>query len=87
MKTGRRFSSSHFLILAPLGVQGYAVVIPKKLIRLSSDRHRLKRQILEVLRTLPLPVSLLVFPRSSIAGVHYDDIRTELTNLISTIPR
>lgn len=85
LKTGHRLSSPHFLLLSPTGVRGYAVVIPKKVVRLSSERHRLKRQILEALRTLPLPLALVVFPRSSLRGVRYNDILEELRGLISNI--
>ena len=87
LKSQKRLSSPHFLILAPEGVQGYAVVIPKKVIRLSSARHRLKRQILEALRTLPLPPSLIVFPRSTASSVNYQDIVLELGSLLSKIKK
>ena len=83
LKTGRRRSSPHFLILFPEGVRGYAVVIPKKIVRLSSARHLLKRQIIEAIRSLPLPASLVIFPRSSVRGVHYEDIQAELSTLIA----
>jgi ribonuclease P protein component len=85
LKTNRRLSSPHFLVLYPLGVKGYAIVIPKKVVKLSSLRHLLKRQISEAMRTTPLPPALLVFPRSSLRGVHYKDIQKELHDLISKI--
>jgi ribonuclease P protein component len=85
LKTSRRLSSPHFLVLAPEKVKGYAVIIPKKVVRLSSTRHRIKRQILEVLRALPLPPALIVFPRSSVSSVNYQDIKTELGDLLSKI--
>ncbi|MFA6407937.1 MAG: ribonuclease P protein component [Candidatus Paceibacterota bacterium] len=87
LKYGRRLSSEHFLLVIPKkDVQGYAVIIPKKVVRLSSRRHRLKRQVLEALRTLPsLPPALIVFPRSVTSSVNYKDIVTELGALLSTI--
>jgi ribonuclease P protein component len=85
LKTNRRLSSPHFLVLVPEKVQGYAVVIPKKVIRLSSARHRLKRQIFEALRSFPLPPALVVFPRSSVSSVNYQDIKEELGRLLSSI--
>lgn len=66
-------------------VRGYAVVIPKKVVRLSSARHRLKRQVLEALRTLSLPPALIVFPRASASSVNYEGITTELKELLSNI--
>jgi ribonuclease P protein component len=84
LKAKRRGSSAHFLVLFPEKVEGYAVVIPKKVVRLSSARHRLKRQVLEALRAAsPLPPALVVFPRSSAVGVHYEEMKSELAALIS----
>ncbi len=73
------------MILVPENVQGYAVVIPKKVVRLSSARHHLKRRILEALRTLPLPPALVIFPRSAASSVNYQDLTLELRNLLSKI--
>ncbi|MHB8913562.1 MAG: ribonuclease P protein component [Minisyncoccota bacterium] len=85
LKSGKRLSSEHFLLILPKEIQGYAVVIPKKVIRVSSARHRLKRQILEAMREIPLPPALIVFPRSSASSVNYQDIVTELKTLLSKI--
>jgi len=62
--------------------KGYAVVIPKKVIRLSSERHKIKRRVIEVLKTMKLPPSLIVFPSSSIIDINYKDMKTELYNLL-----
>ena len=59
------------MLVVPEEMRGYAVIIPKKVVRLSSGRHRLKRQIFEALKTLRLPPALIVFPRASASGVHY----------------
>jgi len=67
----------------PRAASGYAVVIPKKVIRLSSARHRLKRRVLEALRELTLPPSLIVFPKASADSVDYQDIKAELGALLS----
>lgn len=96
LKTGRRFSSPHLSIIVPktgippLSAQGYAVVIPKKIAHLSVERHKIKRRILEALRTLPLtgqslPPALIVFPKSSVSSVSYKDIQIELASLLSKI--
>lgn len=71
------------MIVIPEGVTGYAVIIPKKVARLSVTRHRLKRQIFEALRTFPLPPALIIFPRTAASSVHYQDMRTELEGLLS----
>lgn len=85
LKAKKRRSSAHFLVLFPEeGVRGYAVVIPKKVVRLSSSRHALKRRVTEVLTSLPLPPSLVVFPRFGATQVHYEDMRNELADLLTS---
>lgn len=75
------------MVVIPKEARGYAVIVPKKVVRLSVGRHLLKRRVLEALRALPfpLPPSLIVFPRRSASSVHYQDIVTELTALLSSI--
>ena len=96
IKTGRRFSSPHLSILVPdkkilpPGMNGYAVIVPKKIARLSVRRHQIKRRVLSALRNLlsagqTLPPSLIVFPHSSASSVNYHDIKIELADLLSTI--
>jgi ribonuclease P protein component len=85
MATRRRISSTHFAAVIPKDGEGYAVVVPKKIARLSVTRHSIKRKILSALRTLNLPPALIVFSRSSLHGVHYSEIEKELSNLISNI--
>jgi ribonuclease P protein component len=82
IKTGRRFSSTNISILIPKEGKGYAVVVPKKIVRLSVKRHAIKRRILAALRAIHLPPAIIVFPKSSASSVSYQDIKTELTNLI-----
>ena len=62
--------------------QGYAVVVPKKVARLSVTRHRIKRRVLAALRTLSLPPALIVFPRASASSVSYKNIQAELASLL-----
>ncbi len=66
-------------------MRGYAVVIPKKVARLSVTRHRIKRRIFNALRTIPLPPALIIFPRASASSVSYQDIHTEIAQLLSQI--
>lgn len=74
------------MLVVPKQAEGYAVVIPKKVVRLSVRRHLLKRRVLEALREIrtQLPPALIVFPRHSADSVNYTDIVKELTTLIST---
>lgn len=83
LKSGKRFSSEHLSIVLPKEGMGYAVIVPKKVARLSVMRHRIKRRVFAALRTLPLPSSLIVFPRASAGSVSYKDIQMELSHLLS----
>ena len=83
LKTGRRLASAHFMVVLSKEAKGYAVVIPKKIARLSATRHRIKRQVFSSLRTLPLPPALIVFPKSSVSSVSYQDIQAEIKKLLS----
>ena len=83
---GRRFSSEHFSITLPLQGEGYAVVIPKKIYRLSVTRHRLKRRINAILRTKKLPLAAVVYPKASAAILAFKEMENELSSLIDRIP-
>lgn len=71
------------MLSIPEDVRGYAVVVPKKAVRLSVARHTVKRRVLEALRTLPLPPALIVYPRASAAALSYAETRAELAALLS----
>ena len=83
LKIGKRLSSPHFTAILSKEAKGYAVVVSKKVARLSVTRHRIKRRVLAALRTLPLPPALIIFPKASVSSVSYEDIRAELKNLLS----
>ncbi len=83
LQSGRRFSSIHFSFVSSETVPGYAVVVPKKVARLSVTRHRIKRRVMEAIRTLPLSKGLIIFPRAEVKDMRYDEIQLELTKLLS----
>ena len=85
LKAGQRFSSTHFTAILPRGAEGYTVVIPKKIARLSVTRHRAKRRMLAALRTLELPNALILFPKSSALRLDYAHMKAELISLLSKI--
>lgn len=82
---GRRVSSLHFTVVAPEKERGYAVVVPKKVANLSVTRHIIKRKVMAALRTVNMPKALIVFPKSSVSSVSYQDMKKELAMLISKI--
>ena len=79
----RRLSSEHFSVVFPQEASGYAVVIAKKAVRLSVERHRLKRRVLAALEKFPLPPALIVFPKNSAAVLTGEEIRDELIRLVA----
>ncbi|MFA6519341.1 MAG: ribonuclease P protein component [Candidatus Paceibacterota bacterium] len=83
LKNGRRISSEHLSVVIPAEGRGYAVIVPKKIARLSVTRHKIKRRVLAALRTLDLPQALIVFPKASVNSVSYQDIQSELAALLS----
>ena len=87
LAAGRRLSSPHFSAAVSEETKGYAVVVPKKVARLSVTRHRIKRRTLEALRTLPLPKALILFPKASVLTLDFPSIRAELAELLSKIRR
>ncbi len=85
---GRRVSSPHFVAILSKESSGYAVIVPKKVARLSVTRHRIKRRTLEALRTIPLPFpTLILFPKQSVAYLTHGDVVAELSELLSKIPQ
>lgn len=61
--------------------------MPKKVARLSVTRHRIKRRIVEALRTLSLPsFAVVFFPKASVAQMTHKDVSAEIGMLLSKIP-
>ena len=83
LKSGRRIFSPHFTAVLPKNTFGYAVVVSKKVARLSVTRHRIKRRVIEALRTLSLPPSVILYPQASVLDMEYDGLRMELIKLLS----
>jgi ribonuclease P protein component len=83
----RRISSVHFTATLPKDASGYAVVVSKKVAHLSVTRHRIKRRVLAALRALPLPASIILFPKSSVLDMSYQQTKIELAELLSKINR
>lgn len=85
LTSGRRFSSANFSVVLPKESRGYAVIVSKKVARLSVTRHLIKRRVLEALRTLPLPSSVIIFPKTTVGRMPYKDVKAELATLLSKI--
>jgi len=85
IKAGRRLSSPHFTAVVSEEAKGYAVVVSKKVARLSVTRHRVKRKLFVALRTLKFPYALILFPKASACSMDYWSIKIELAELLSKI--
>ncbi|HCR52461.1 TPA: hypothetical protein DIV48_02310 [Candidatus Kaiserbacteria bacterium] len=88
LSTGRRISSAHFSAILPKEAEGYAVVVSKKIARLSVVRHRIKRRVLEALRGIlrsrrDIPPALILFPKQTVERMDHKTMQEELEVLIS----
>ena len=73
--------------MVPDDTRGYAVVVSKKIARLSVTRHRLKRRVTGTLERLPLPPALIVYPRAGAAALTAAELRDELGRLVAELSR
>jgi ribonuclease P protein component len=82
LRSGRRRSSPHFTAIVSDQASGYAVIVPKKVIRGAVARHRLKRVIREALKRLPLPQALVVIVRAAPPEATLAAIQSECATLL-----
>ena len=85
LPAGRRVSSKYFTIILPKEGGGFAVILPKKVARLSVTRHLIKRRVLAALKTLSHPAALIIFPKAAVKDIQYKDLKEELGNLLFKI--
>lgn len=85
---GKRAISAHFSITTTLSEHGRAaVVISKKVAKSSVDRHRLKRQIVEILHPYVVPGrSCIIYARAGSTALSYQQLHTEITTLLDSLP-
>lgn len=83
----QRISSTHFTAVALKEEKGWAVVVSKKVARLSVTRHRVKRRILAALRALEPQSSVIIYPRASAITLDFATTKTELASLLSKIKK
>jgi RNase P protein component len=85
LRLAKKVSSTHFSVIVPHTGLGYAVVVPKKVARLSITRHKVKRHTLEAMKTLRLPPAAIIFPHASVAKMRYDEVVRDLATLFSKL--
>ena len=81
-----RAASSHFSLSLRKteGQGGCATVISKKIARLSVSRHLLKRRMLSVMKDYcAKDMALIVYARPGAATLPYQELKIELTELLS----
>ena len=84
----RRAASTHFSVSASpaLSEGGCAVVVSKKVARLSVARHLLKRRILSVMRPWCAgPYSVIVYARAGSSNLSFHTLKTELSEILARI--
>jgi len=84
---GARASSTHFSIMASPAAPGHggcAVVVSKKVARLSVSRHLLKRRMLSVMRPWCSPDQALVaYARTGSSSLPFSELAKELSTLLT----
>jgi len=58
------------------------IIVSKKIARLAVTRNRIKRRVRAALRSLDLPTKVVIFPRAEVKDMQYDEMRTELKELL-----
>lgn len=69
-------------VFAREGVTKCAVVIPKKEIKRSVDRHLVKRRIMESLTTIPQGYSIILYIRAGAFLLSFHELAEEITTLL-----
>ena len=91
-KEGKTLSSSLFTLVvvhreSPSLPTRFAILISKKLLRLSTDRHQLKRQLTEILRLnldkLPSGLDILLIPKRNLLTATSEQIISDIKRLCS----
>lgn len=77
-----RAKSEYFTASFPRDERGYAVVILKKTLPRSVDRHRLRRRVLAALHALPTPPAVIVFPRAAALRMSAPELKADLRSLL-----
>ncbi len=66
----------------------YSIVISKKILKLATDRNRLRRQCYEILRQFNQPnqaTDFVIFIKSNTTSLQFNELNTKLTTLIKKI--
>lgn len=85
LSNARRYSSKHFSVAVSKStqIQGFGVVVSKKVSRLSVGRHLIKRRIYSVLKDFGATNSaLIVYVRPGAEKLPFSTLRAELTELL-----
>ena len=88
-KTGKTFGNSCFtVVVAPAATSTprFAILVTKKLLPLSVDRHQLKRQIEAIIQNFPdtSPADYLIIPRFSAIKADFKFLSTSLNLLLNS---
>jgi ribonuclease P protein component len=89
LKRAVRRSAPHLtLSVSPAPRGGLAVIIPKKAVGRSVDRHLLKRRILSLIAPYFMPhTAIVVHAKAGAAALPFPALKAELTTLLATLER
>ncbi len=82
LKSGKRITTTYFLLLFSPTVSGYAVVVSKKVIKTAVGRHKTKRQVQSILNTITPSCGYVVFARKGVNTLSFLEIQRELDTLL-----
>jgi len=87
VSAGKRAISAHFSVsVGPAGTHGAAAVISKKTAKRATDRHLLKRRIMDVAAPFVAGnTGFVVYARSGSPSLPYQTLNIELTELLSRL--
>lgn len=82
LSRGKRLTSANLTLVVPREARGHAVVVSKKVEKLSVRRHTLKRRIIAAMESLALPPSLIVLPKKTALTLSTKELRDEIESLL-----
>ena len=89
VSAGKRTATRHFSISITKSPEGRAsVVVSKKVAKKSTDRHLVKRRTHEIITPWVTPGhSFVVYARTGCAELTYTELKDELTELLTSLPK
>jgi len=85
MEHGVRATTKHFSVVYSKNNSGYAVVVSKKVAQKTVARHRIKRRVRSIIKSVNLTEGCIIFARPGVHKLTYNDMDSEIKELISRV--